>query len=161
MADDTEGDKAAAPAAPKSKKTMLFIIAGVLVLALGGGGAYVFLSSKPKAAHEEEKKKTAFIDLKEMLIGMQPDAATPQDRGRYMKIKVALELADEHLVQTVQPLMPRVEDIFQIYLRDLRPSELQGTAGMFKLKEELLRRVNLAVQPAHVDAILFKEIVVQ
>ena len=47
------------------------------------------------------------------------------------------------------------------YLRELRPTDLDGSAGLYRLKEELTRRVNAAVAPNHVTAVLFKEIVVQ
>ena len=57
--------------------------------------------------------------------------------------------------------MPRVTDIFQTYLRELRPADLNGSAGLFRLKEELTRRVNAAIAPSEVNAVLFKEIVVQ
>jgi len=61
----------------------------------------------------------------------------------------------------IRPTLPRVTDIFQTYLRELRPSDLNGSAGLFRLKEELTRRVNLAVAPNQVNAVLFKEVVVQ
>ena len=52
-------------------------------------------------------------------------------------------------------------DAFQVYLRELRKSDLEGSAGIYRLKEELRRRVNLAIYPAKIDSILFKEILVQ
>jgi flagellar FliL protein len=61
----------------------------------------------------------------------------------------------------IQPLMPRIMDAFQTYLRELRPTDLDGSAGLYRLKEELTRRVNDAVAPNRVTAVLFKEIVVQ
>jgi flagellar FliL protein len=64
-------------------------------------------------------------------------------------------------MQQIQPMMPRVIDTFQTYLRELRPSDLDGSAGLYRLKEELTRRVNAAITPNHVNALLFKEIVVQ
>lgn len=159
MAKDAEADKSA-EAAPKSK-SKLIIIAAIVVLALGGGGGgYFVLFAKPKPHPEPEKKVTSFIDLKDMIIGMQPDTPS-QERGKFMKIKIALEVEDAKQVAVIQPLLPRVEDLMQIYLRDLRASDLQGTAGILRLKEELLRRVNLAVTPGRVEAILFKEIVLQ
>jgi flagellar FliL protein len=57
--------------------------------------------------------------------------------------------------------MPRVTDLFQTYMRELRAADLNGSAGLFRLKEELTRRVNAAVAPVPVSAVLFKEIVVQ
>jgi flagellar FliL protein len=76
-------------------------------------------------------------------------------------VKIVLEVADQALVQQVQPVMPRVMDAFQTYLRELRPTDLDGSAGLYRLKEELTRRVNAAVAPNHITAVLFKEIVVQ
>jgi flagellar FliL protein len=57
--------------------------------------------------------------------------------------------------------LPRVEDTFQVFVRELRASDLDGSAGVYRLREELLRRVNVAVYPAKVDAVLFKDIIVQ
>jgi flagellar FliL protein len=57
--------------------------------------------------------------------------------------------------------MPRVSDIFQTYMRELRAGDLNGSAGLFRLKEELTRRVNASIAPNRVNAVLFKEIVVQ
>jgi flagellar FliL protein len=65
------------------------------------------------------------------------------------------------MVPHIQPLMPRVMDAFQTYLRELRPTDLDGSAGLYRLKEELTRRVNVAVAPNKITAVLFKEIVVQ
>ena len=65
------------------------------------------------------------------------------------------------MIEKIQPLMPRVMDAFQTYLRELRPTDLEGSAGLYRLKEELMRRVNAAIAPSHINAVLFKEIVVQ
>ena len=78
-----------------------------------------------------------------------------------LKFKVSLEVKDPKLVAEIQPLMPRVEDSFQLFLRELRASDLEGSVGLYRLREELLRRVNIAVYPAKVDAVLFKEMIVQ
>ena len=46
-------------------------------------------------------------------------------------------------------------------MRELRAGDLSGSVGLFRLKEELTRRVNVAVAPQQVSAVLFKEIVIQ
>ncbi len=76
-------------------------------------------------------------------------------------MKVVLEVKDTPLVTQIQPTMPRVTDLFQTYLRELRPGDLNGSIGLFRLKEELTRRVNAAISPSQVNAVLFKEIVIQ
>jgi flagellar protein FliL len=85
----------------------------------------------------------------------------PGERVQYLKVKVVLEVKEEKQVEAIKPTLPRVTDIFQTYLRELRPIDLNGSAGMFRLKEELTRRVNVAVAPNAVSAVLFKEVVVQ
>ena len=54
-----------------------------------------------------------------------------------------------------------VLDAFQTYLREMRPTDLEGSAGLYRLREELTRRVNIAIAPSRINAVLFKEIIVQ
>jgi len=158
---EAEGEAAAAK--PKKKLPLkLIAIAGAAVLVLGGGGtgAYMFFfrghhEEKPKVA---EVKPATFVDMPDVLVNLSGGSA---DHAQYLKIKIVLELPDATIVPLIQPLMPRVMDAFQTYLRELRPTDLDGSAGLYRLKEELTRRVNVAVAPNHVTAVLFKEIVVQ
>jgi flagellar FliL protein len=76
-------------------------------------------------------------------------------------MKIALEVADASVAEAMQPNLPRVLDLFQVYLRELRAQDLEGSQGIYRLKEELLKRINLAVHPSRVNRILFKEIIVQ
>ena len=79
-----------------------------------------------------------------------------------MKLSVSLELkGGDEAVKALEPVMPRVVDQFQTYLRELRVEDLSGSAGMFRLKEELLRRVNMAIEPVQIQDVLFKEMIVQ
>ena len=128
----------------------------------GGGGAAPTSCSASQARKPIEAapvvKPPAFVDLPDMLVNLANTGATaPQ----YLKVKIVLELADQALVQQIQPVMPRVMDTFQTYLRELRPTDLDGSAGLYRLKEELTRRVNAPIAPNRVNAVLFKEIVVQ
>jgi len=161
---DDEGE-GGAEEAPKSKKKLIMIGGAVALLALGGGGWFFFLK-KPSAeqiaaaeALANAKKPVAFVEMKDMMIGIS--AGGQQDRQPIVKIKVVLEIADAKTSDQIKPLLPRVEDAFQVFMRELRPSDLEGSAGMYRLKEELLRRVNVTVHPAKVDAVLFKELLVQ
>jgi flagellar FliL protein len=76
-------------------------------------------------------------------------------------MKIALEVGEQKTVTDITPLLPRVLDSFQVYMRELRPTDLEGSAGLYRLREEMTRRVNVAVYPAKVDAVLFKELMVQ
>jgi len=152
-----EGEEGEAPTGSKKK---LIIIAAVAVLALGGGGVFFMKKSAAYSqAAAEVKAPIVFLDVREMTINLSNEAG--QDKARFAKIKVALELKDAKVEQEVKPLMPRIEDTFQVYLRELRASDLAGSAGLYRLREELLRRVNLAIHPARAEAVLFKDVVVQ
>jgi flagellar FliL protein len=158
---EAEGDAPAAKSKRKlpSKKVMIMAAAGLLVVAGGGGGAFMFMgSSHPKEPEHVAAKPATFVDLPDVLVNLS-NAGT--DRTQYLKVKVVLEVPDADLVPKIQPLMPRVMDAFQTYLRELRPTDLDGSAGLYRLKEELTRRVNVAVAPNKITAVLFKEIVVQ
>ena len=85
----------------------------------------------------------------------------PGERVQFLKVKLVLEVKEDKQAEAIKPSLPRVTDIFQTYLRELRPSDLSGSAGLFRLKEELTRRVNLVLSPYQVSAVLFKEVVVQ
>ena len=52
-------------------------------------------------------------------------------------------------------------DMFQTYLREMRPEELRGSAGMYRLREELLARANIAATPAKIIDVLFVEMLIQ
>jgi flagellar protein FliL len=147
--------------AKKGKKKLLIMGAAAL-LVLGGGGAGYFMFMKGKHVEAEatsSQKKMVFFDIPEIVTNLAVQSA--QDRPVYLKLKVALEVEDQKMVAEITPLMPRIIDNFQVYLRELRPSDLEGSAGLYRLKEELVRRINAAVYPARVEAILFKDVLVQ
>ena len=159
-----EDGEAGAGEAPKSKKKLV-IIAAVAVVALGGGAAAFVL--KGRGAHadgthapvEEAKKPVVFLDLREMMLNLGADPG--QDKAKYAKLRIALELKDAQAEKDVKPVMPRIEDALQVYMREMRPSDLSGSIAIYRLREELLRRVNVAVYPARVEAVLFKDLIVQ
>ena len=163
MSDTDSADSVAAlPAAtPKGKLKIIIAAVGLFVI-IGGGSVTWFMFSR---GHSEEvhaeaaaPKPAIFIDVPEMLVNL---VGAPGERVQYLKAKIVLEVKEEKLVEAIKPSMPRVTDIFQTYLRELRPADLTGSAGLFRLKEELTKRVNTAIAPSQVNAVLFKEIVVQ
>lgn len=170
MADATEADVAleeegGEEAKSGGSKKLIFIGAGALVLLLLiGGAAYFFLfagGGDEDAAAEEivvEATPVFFYDLPELTVNLSSDGAGSEN---FLKMQVSLEVSDEAMLLPIGERVTRVMDAFQVYLRELRRSDLEGSAGIYRLKEELRRRVNLAVFPAEVDNILFREILVQ
>jgi flagellar FliL protein len=162
---DTDGGGNAAADAKTGGNRRLLLIGGAVGLALivAGAGGYFFLTSQkaaPAAAEEAAAiaaPESFIFNLPEITVNL----ASADGAENYMKLTIALEVADQGMMTIIQPRMAKVMDAFQVYLRELRKSDLDGSAGIYRLKEELLRRVNVAIAPAHVENILFKEILVQ
>ncbi|MDB5615831.1 flagellar basal body-associated FliL family protein [Tardiphaga sp.] len=173
---------------PKKKlsmKMMLIAGAGALVVLGGGGGAaFIFLKPKPDAAHAEkggkakakhgkEAKKgekgkdgasavregpdgVLFYTLPDVVVNMQ----TADGRSTFLKLKLTLELPDQDSVDTLEPNLPRLQDMFQPFLRELRPEDLSGSQGSYQLRMEILRRVNLVIAPSKANAVLIEEMLI-
>ena len=156
------------------KKLVLFIILPVLIII--GAIAGVFFSgilSKPApkpepapgaeaepAPQKPAPRQTVFFDMPDLIVNLNTGTSATR-RTNFLKISVSLELENPGDIELVTQNMPRIIDNFQIYLRELRIDDLQGSAGLYRLREELLRRVNLAARPARVKDVLFKEMLVQ
>jgi flagellar FliL protein len=141
-----------------SHKSILIGVAGLLVSA-GAAVAYYALSNPREATPAiTAVKPVVFIDLPELLVNL---SAMGSDRTQRLKVKIVLELSDQSLIQQIQPVMPRLLDTLQTYLRELRSTDLDGSTGLSRVKQELSRRVNASIAPNKVNAVLFKEMIVQ
>ncbi|MFN8911593.1 MAG: flagellar basal body-associated FliL family protein [Alphaproteobacteria bacterium] len=148
---------------PKSQKKLV-LIALLVVIALVGIGSFVFFrkhqesdEKEKETAEAEAKNLSAFNDLDEMIVNLNTEGKTVS----FMKLKITLELEGKDNIDTVNKMMPRIKDVFQVYLRELRPIDVQGSVGLYRLREELLLRVNKVIFPAKVKDILFREVLVQ
>lgn len=184
-----EGEDGEAPAKKKPPMMIIIIAAVVAVLVLGGGGTAAFLLMKPKPeagaekAGEHGKKKkeekkgekgkegkedkdapkvaegpngVLFVTLPDVVVNMQ----TADGRPTFLKLKLTLEMPDEEAVEALEPNMPRLKDVFQTFLRELRPEDLQGSQGSYQLRMEIQRRVNLVIAPAKTNAVLIEEMLI-
>jgi flagellar FliL protein len=151
-----------------SKKNLMFGAPALLVLLLGiGAGTYFMFFSghgeeESKLAEAAEAKpvtppEVAFYDVPNILVKIQ----SPDGAPAYLKISLSLELNNEEEKAGVEALKDRMVDQFQSYLRELRMDDLKGSAGIARVKEELLRRVNVAAAPYHVRDVLLQEMIVQ
>ena len=163
-------------------------VAAAVVLGGGGTAAFVFLKPKPdahgekKADHGKKKKdekkgekgkdgkkdeKAAgqvtegpdgvlFYTMPDVVVNMQ----TAYGRPTFLKLKLTLELPDQATVDELEPNMPRLQDMFQTFLRELRPEDLSGSQGSYQLRMEILRRVNLVIAPSKANAVLIEEMLI-
>ena len=144
-----EGGEEPRRRALSGKKLILFVIAPlVLLLLVGGGAAFFLLGGKKEEVHVEEKpvvaKALVYYNLPEILVNLNAAGR----RSSFLKMTISLELENPADIPKIQAVMPRIVDNMQSYLRELRAEDLKGSAGLFRLREELLARVNAAAQPA-------------
>jgi flagellar FliL protein len=155
---ELEGGPEAAPAKKKLPVMLIAMVAAAVLLLGGGAAAWFFVVAPRPVAPQAVVPETFTFNLPTMTVNLNNDDGSAP---AFMKLTIALEVANEEVMQEIQPRMAKVVDAFQVYLRELRKSDLQGSAGIYRLKEELRRRVNIAIFPAQVQSILFKEILVQ
>lgn len=159
-ADDIDDGADALPVKRKLSGKVLILYVVLPLVVLIGAGVGVFMSGLLGGdEHKEEEKVVVapvFYDLPDFLVNLSGEA--PQ---HFLKMKVTLQIVDAEAALKLDAELPRVLDSFQVFLRELRPTDVEGSAGMLRVKEELLRRINLAVQPPLVKDILFREVIVQ
>jgi flagellar protein FliL len=162
----------AGPAAPRSRKKLLLLAVPVLLAAIGAGlwfggvpppllglGKHATAEAQAQAPAEQPAapvKPPSYVEL--------PDVVANLNAGRhasFIKLKARVELEKAEDIPAIQAAMPRLLDLFQTYLREMRPEELRGSIGTWRLREELIARANVAVAPAHVVDVLFTEMLIQ
>lgn len=151
---------------PTKRRGKVLLIAAPLVL-LGAGGAGAWFAGLvpgfgPKAtegasAAAAPAEKPVFVDMPDIVANLN----APGRRSSYIKLRTKLEVAGAADARALQEAMPRLQDLFTTYLREVRPEELRGSAGTYRLREELMVRAGLAAPPARVTDVLFVELLVQ
>ena len=178
--DEGDGDGGKASGGGGKKKIIIIIALAFLVIVGGVAGAYfmglldpvieMIVGPEDAAEGEEGEEeceegeegdcasgRAVFYDLQELLVNLN----TGGRKSSFLKIRISLELASARDKAKMDTIMPRVIDNFQTYMRELRLDDLKGSAGMYRLREELLVRVNAAAAPVKIKDVLFKEMLVQ
>ena len=170
--DDDDGKKSGG-----RRKLILFVGAPIIVVILlvgvaivtgigpFGGGDEEEVTTKGSHGEEGEQevggsaRNVGFYELRQMTVNLNTTDGTTE----FLRITVSLEIANDTPETRVQldKMLPRVLDNFQTYMRELRLEDLNGSAGQFRLKQEMLSRINRAVEPVQVSDVLFSELLVQ
>jgi flagellar FliL protein len=183
--EETSSSEKEAPAKKGGKKKLVVFLAAVLLLAGVGAGLWftgilppllgmgreehtagkegaAAKPGDPKAGEgkldaEEKPKLPVFVEIPDLVANLN----VGQRRSSFIKLKARMEIARAEDMPIIQASMPRLQDLFTTYLREVRPEELRGSAGTYRLREELLARANIATAPARVVDVLFTEMLVQ
>lgn len=147
-----------------SKFKIGIILTAVLVII----GATIFISIHYVQTKTEEKErereklpenfsKIIYYDLNEIIVNLD----TGGKGTSFLKVNITLVVDSQENLAVVKKLTPKIRDTFFMFLRQLRPQDLQSPVSLYQLREALLRRVNKIVYPAEVNDLLFKNILTQ
>ncbi|MCQ8279675.1 flagellar basal body-associated FliL family protein [Acetobacteraceae bacterium KSS8] len=142
------------------KKRLIMIVLAVVLIGGGGAGAWFGglighgnQSSKAQAAAE----KPVLVDLPDMISNLD----TGGRRASFVKLHVKLQVDHAADVAAITAAEPELIDMFQTYLREMRPEELRGGEGTYRLREALMNRVDARLAPVQVSDLLFTQLLVQ
>jgi flagellar FliL protein len=160
-----EDEAATAPEPARGGRRKLVLLAApALVAALGGGlwfsGVLPGLLGLGAEADPpaETKPEPALFPMPDIIINLNVPVGR---RPSYLKLVARIEIADSRELARMDAAVPRLQDLFTTYLRELRPEELRGSMGMHRLREELTARARVAAHPVQVTDVLFIEMLVQ
>lgn len=122
----------------------------------GGHGKGDKVDPKTQPVMAEGPDGTTFVTLPDTIANIQ----SADGRSSYLKLKLTFECADEHAVHALQENLPRINDILQGFIRELRPEDLKGSAGNQQLRLEIMRRINLVLAPSKINAVLIEQMLI-
>ncbi len=136
---------------------VIVIVAVLFLTGIVGGGGDEAEDVADQTNDPALVPQTVYVDMNQFLVYLN----NPGRQVSFLKVTITLELPNLKTKDEVESNMPRVRDSFQVYLRELRSSDLQGSAGIHRLREELVLRENKIIAPHSITDVLFKEIIVQ
>ncbi|XBQ15105.1 MAG: flagellar basal body-associated FliL family protein [Oceanicaulis sp.] len=147
---------------------VILILAGVAgaLLLFGGGEDETAVAEGGEAVEEEidpAAELTAYFDRFEQSGEYSVTANIADENGGslVMQLKFAI-VYDDHSVSTVlahPDFEPRLRDTMIDFARTLRVEDLDGSMGNYRIKAELLRRVNLLIAPMQAEDVLIVDLV--
>jgi flagellar FliL protein len=153
----------------KPSNKLILILSLIILILLVAVGGLLFINFKNKSSpaktkessqeevEDVEPKELKFAALPEILVNLRSQSG----KSNFLKLTLVLETGSEEDAQKVDKAKPLIIDQFQIFLRELDVEDLKGSAGIQRIRQELLSRANSIVQPGKVRNVLFKEFLVQ
>ena len=129
----------------------------------GGGDGHGTPAGGGEATPEEVGSLTvggegepSYYALPKMIVNL----AGSGNQSQLLELMLTLEASDPSAFDEVPTEMPRLRDAFQAFLRELRVEDINGSAGSYRLRIELLKRFNIVMAPAKADAVLIESFLV-
>ena len=157
-------DNIIAPGSKLSRKKLLLIVVPI-VAAIGIFGFYYTSQKSKKLAPtnysivrrtaengKETDSYTIFYDLPEVDVRLR----NVPSKDQVVKIKLSIELSKMEDITTIEALSAKLTDAVIAHTIELMPEEIDGSEGIYWLREELLYRMNLIAAPVKISNLNFK-----
>ena len=162
--DDFQFDSDAASPSKKPKMLGILLILSAVIV-----GFLYYKKNNTEEAQEVLDQKISknqsiagineviFHDLDEVVVNLDNKGKD----NNFLKIKITLEIRDPDHLDVVKKMTPKINDVMLVYLKTLKPSDLKGSIGLYRLREELMIRFNKIITPAQINDVLFKDFIMQ
>jgi len=163
--EDGDGEDGKKKKKKMSKGKLIGMVAGGLVglMVIGGSVAY-FTGLLDDMLGIEREQKQATLSLGEAALYELPqikaDLKTGLCRSPFLRATLVVQL-DESDVEKIEDSLLKVIDAITAHLREQERQDVVGKKGTEKLRFELVNVISAQIAPARVQAILFKEFVLQ
>jgi flagellar FliL protein len=141
---------------------MLVTVVGVLAVLAGIGGGIFYMVSNggvlgPATAASERAAPATYVDVPEMIVNLR----ATNGRTRFLKLHFMLVAADSGKADAIKARLPVYLDALQPFLRELRPEDLDGSAAVYRMKEEMRARADDAFGAGIVQDVLIQDLIQQ
>lgn len=109
------------------------------------------------AADKTKPFTGAYVTVPDLLSNLRG----MRGKRHFLKLSLTLEAKTKEDAKIANDAMPHIVDQFCIYLRALRLDDLEGAEGIFLLKKQLLERANAVLGNVSMEAVLFRQLLVQ
>jgi len=153
---------------PKSPIVMILIVFVISIL-LGGGGVFVWFkfSSSPhdgsRATATIMEESSDAMDTVGTMLPLETFIVNLADEegSKYLKITIELEVESEKVLEEINNKMARIRDSLLILLSSKDFLSIRTVEGKFKLRDEIISRVNSVLRTGKVRTAYFTDLVIQ
>jgi flagellar basal body-associated protein FliL len=150
------------------KKKIIFSSILLVILALWLGVRQYYLkeySTIHKSFFNSNKNKSkisahstdAFLSLKPFIVNLNSNDTTPH----FISLSIDLQLKDKNHIPIINSKMFIIRDVIEAYLRKFSYKDLQGDAGIDRLRQGIISKIDEIIDPYHVKDLLFQNLLVQ
>lgn len=146
----------------KQKLSILAVILAVLLIAAAGGAYFLWPNAYPwaektGAGASADVSEKSLIDVPPMVVNLR----SSDGRVQMLKLHFMLVAAGPGRVDAIRGKLPIYLDALQPFLRELRPEDLNGSAAVYRVKEEMLSRSIDAFGDGAVRDVLIQDLIQQ